>query len=77
MTNTETNDKAATVAEQAAHVAPAKPTSRKGASQKKGAPKGRKSEGAGLQQRLGLEKSAVRVCGVAAAFWLVFSILTV
>jgi hypothetical protein len=43
MTNAETNDKAATVAEQRAHVAPAKPASRKGASQKKGAPKAKKS----------------------------------
>ena len=41
MTN-ETNDKAATVAEQGAHVAPEKTSSKKGASQKKGAPKAKK-----------------------------------
>jgi hypothetical protein len=41
MTNTETNDKAATVAEQGANTAPAKAASKKGASQKKGAPKSR------------------------------------
>ena len=39
MTNAETNT-AATVAEQGAHVAPEKAPSKKGASQKKGAPKG-------------------------------------
>jgi hypothetical protein len=38
----ETNDKAATVAEQRAHVAPAKPASRKGAS-RRSAPKAKKS----------------------------------
>ena len=43
MTNTETPDKAATVAEQGAHVAPEKVPSKKGASQKKGAPKGQKA----------------------------------
>jgi hypothetical protein len=43
MTNTETNDKAATVAEQGAHVAPEKAPSKKGASKKKGAPKAKKS----------------------------------
>ena len=43
MTNAETNHKAATVAEQAAHVAPAKAPSKKGASQKKGAPRAKKS----------------------------------
>jgi hypothetical protein len=43
MTNTETNDKAAAVAEQGAHVAPEKVSSKKGATQKKGAPKAKKS----------------------------------
>jgi hypothetical protein len=43
MTNAETNDKAATVADQGAHVAPAKGAQKKGASPKKGAPKGKKS----------------------------------
>ena len=40
--NTETNDTAAVVAEQGANVAPEKPSSKKGASTKKGAPKGQK-----------------------------------
>ena len=40
--NTETNDNAAT-AEQGAHVAPEKATTKKGASKKKGAPKAKKS----------------------------------
>jgi len=43
MTNAETNDKAAAVAEQGANVAPEKAPSKKGASQKKGAPKAKKS----------------------------------
>src|ERR1700681_2008454 len=43
MTNAETNDKAATVAEQGAHVAPAKASSKKGADKKKGAPRAKKS----------------------------------
>ena len=43
MTNAETNDKAAAVAEQGATVAPEKAPSKKGASQKKGAPKPKKS----------------------------------
>jgi len=43
MTNAETNDKAAAVAEQGAHVAPENAPSKKGASQKKGAPKAKKS----------------------------------
>ena len=42
MTNAETNT-AATVAEQGAHVAPEKASSKKGAIQKKGAPKGQKA----------------------------------
>ena len=41
--NNETNDKAATVAEQGAHVAPEKASSKKGATQKKGAPLGQKA----------------------------------
>ena len=43
MTNAETNDKAAAVAEQGANVAPEKAPSKKRASQKKGAPKAKKS----------------------------------
>ena len=46
MTNAETNT-AATVAEQGAHVAPEKASSKKQASQKKGAPKGQKAAKAG------------------------------
>jgi len=42
MTNAETDDKAAAVAEQGAHVAPEKAPSKKTASPKKGAPKGQK-----------------------------------
>jgi hypothetical protein len=43
MTNLETNDTADTVAPQSANVAPAKASSKKGASQKKGAPKARET----------------------------------
>jgi hypothetical protein len=43
MTNAETNDKAATAAEQGAHVVPAKAPSKKGARGKKSAPKVKKS----------------------------------
>jgi hypothetical protein len=43
MTNAETNDKAAAVAEQGAPVAPEKVPSKKGATQKKGAPKGQET----------------------------------
>jgi hypothetical protein len=46
MTNAETNT-AATVAEQGAHVAPEKASSKKQASQRKGAPKGQKAAKAG------------------------------
>ena len=43
MTNTETRNKAATVAEQGAHVAPETAPSKKGTSKKRGAPKAKKS----------------------------------
>ena len=43
MTDNTTTTKAAAVAEQGAHVAPEKAPSKKGASQKKGAPKGQKT----------------------------------
>jgi Protein of unknown function (DUF3489) len=43
MTNAETNDKAAAGAELGAHVAPGKASSKKGTSQKEGAPKAKKS----------------------------------
>ncbi len=43
MTNSETNDKAAAVAEQGAHVAPERASSKKRATHTKGAPKGQKT----------------------------------
>ena len=43
MTNAENNDTAATVAEQGAHGAPEKAPAKKGANQKKGAPKSQKT----------------------------------
>jgi hypothetical protein len=43
MTTAETTDKTAAVATQGAHVAPEKAISKKGASQKNGAPKGQKT----------------------------------
>jgi len=51
MTNAETNDKAASVAEQGAHAAPEKASSKKGASQKKGAPKAKKGVKAAAPKR--------------------------
>jgi hypothetical protein len=61
MTNAETNDKAATGAEQGAHVAPAKAPSKKGAAKKKGAPKAKKSAKpakAAKAPRVGAKKGA-------------------
>lgn len=58
MTNAETNT-AAAVAEQGAHVAPAKASPKKGASQKKGAPKGQKTPGGG--EAKGAPKKAAKV----------------
>jgi hypothetical protein len=43
MTNAETNDTAATVAERGGHVPPEKTSPRKGATRKKGAPRGQKA----------------------------------
>ena len=43
MTNVEATEKSAAVAEQGAHVAPESAPSKKGASRKKGAPKGQKA----------------------------------
>jgi hypothetical protein len=57
MTNAETNEKAATVAEQGAHVAPENASSKKGASQKKGAPKGQKTAKGG-KAKAGPKKQA-------------------
>ena len=53
MTNLEANDKAATVAEPAAHVAPEKAPSKKGASQRKSAPKAKKSAKAAAPKKEG------------------------
>jgi hypothetical protein len=66
MTNAETNDKAATVAEQGAHVAPSKAPSEKGASRKKGAPKAKKSTKpakAAKAPRVGAKKGATDARG--------------
>jgi hypothetical protein len=51
MTNAETNDTAATGAEQGAHGAPEKATSKKGATQKKGTPKAKKTAKAAKPKR--------------------------
>ena len=56
--NTETNDKAATVAEQGAHVAPEKAPSKKGATQRKGAPKGRTTAKGGKARAVPAKKQA-------------------
>jgi hypothetical protein len=53
MMNAETSDKAAAIAEQGAHVAPDKPTSKKAASQKKGVPKAKKTAKAALLKKQG------------------------
>jgi Protein of unknown function (DUF3489) len=58
MTNAETNDTAATVAERGAHVAPEKTSPRKGATRKKGAPKGRKTARAGKTKAAAPKKAA-------------------
>jgi hypothetical protein len=57
MTNVETNDKAATVTAQGAHVAPEKASSKKGASPKKDSPKGRKT-GSGAKAKAAAPKKA-------------------
>ena len=58
MTNAETNDKAATVGERGAPVAPEKTSPRKGATRKKGAPKGHKTAKAGKTKAAALKKAA-------------------
>jgi hypothetical protein len=60
MTNAETTitENAATLAEQGAHVAPEKASSKKGSSPKKGAPKGQKSAKGGKAK--GAPKKASR-----------------
>ena len=65
MTNTATNDKAAAVAEQGAHVAPKKTYSNKGASQKNGAPKAKKRAQAASRRETG--KKAAKPKGKTAA----------
>jgi Protein of unknown function (DUF3489) len=57
MTNAETNT-AANVAEQGAHVAPEKASSKKGASQKKGEPKGQKAAKGGKTKAAAPKKGA-------------------
>jgi len=57
MTNAETNT-AATVAEHRAHVAPEKAPSKKGASQKRGAPKGQKRAKGGTTKAAGPKNAA-------------------
>src|ERR1700736_5859606 len=57
MNNAEANT-AATVAEQGAHVAPEQAPSKKGATQKKGAPKGRKTAKAGKAKGAAPKKEA-------------------
>ena len=51
MTNVETNDKAATVADQGAHVAPEKATSKKRASRRKSSPRAKRTAQAGRPKR--------------------------
>lgn len=58
MTNAETNDKPATVAAQGAHVAPQKAPSKKGATPKKGAPKGQKKAKGGKTEAAAPKKGA-------------------
>jgi Protein of unknown function (DUF3489) len=58
MTNAETNDKAATVAEQGAHVASEKVSLKKGATRKKGALVGRKTTKRGKTKVATLKKAA-------------------
>lgn len=65
MTNAETNDKAAAVAEQGANVAPEKASSKKGASQKKGA--GTAKKGAKKSAKAAAPKKAAKASKKAAA----------
>src|SRR5450631_3663445 len=58
MTNAETNDKAATVAEQGTHLAPEKAPAKKGATWKKGEPKGQKTAKAGKTKAATPKKSS-------------------
>ncbi len=58
MTNAETNDKAAAVAEQGAQVAPEKAPSKKGASKKDGAPKAKKAAKGGKAKAAAPKKEA-------------------
>ena len=65
MTNAETNDRAAAVAEQGAHVAPKKSSSKKGTSHKNGAPKAKKRAQAASRRETG--KQAAKPKGKTAA----------
>ena len=58
MTNAEASDKAATVAEQGAHVAPEKAPSKRDATKTKGAPKAKKSAKAAEPKRAGKARRA-------------------
>jgi hypothetical protein len=58
MTNAETNDTAATVAERGAHVAPERTSPRKSATGKKGSPKGQKTARAGKTKAARPKKQA-------------------
>lgn len=58
MTNAETNDKAATVGEHGAQVAPEKGVSKKRATRKKGAPKGQKAAKGGKNKATAPRKAA-------------------
>ena len=60
MSNAETNEKAATVAEQGAHVAPEKTSSKKGASPKKGTPKAKKTAKAAAPKKEAKTKKAAK-----------------
>ena len=60
MTNAETAETAATVAEQGAHVAPEKASSKKQASRRKGAPKGQKAAKGGKAKATPKKEAKVR-----------------
>lgn len=67
MTTSETKDRPAAVAEQGAHVAPEKASSKKGATQKAGAPKGPKNAMAAKPRKAKATKKAAKPERKAAA----------
>ena len=70
MTNAETNDKAAAVAEQGATAAPQKASSKKGARQKKGAPKAKKTaKGAAPKKQASKEAAPKAAKPAVQAYW--------